>query len=165
MLTIHEITARLGLQPHPEGGYFAEVYRAEDTFGAEALPARYGGPRAASTAIYYLLTPDTFSALHRIVSDEVFHFYLGDAVEMLQLTPDGAGRVVTLGTDLAAGAQPQVVVPRGVWQGARLKAGGRAAMRCWAAPWRPGSITPISSWLPAIRSWPPTPPGANGSLR
>jgi hypothetical protein len=63
-------------------------------------------------------------AMHRLASDEVFHFYLGDPVEMLQLGPDGSHRVVAIGTDLAAGERPQVVVPRGVWPGARLRAGG-----------------------------------------
>jgi predicted cupin superfamily sugar epimerase len=74
------------------------------------------------------LTPDTFSALHRLASDEVFHFYLGDPVEMLQVWPDGSHRVVLIGTDLAAGERPQVVVPRGIWQGARLRPGGRFAL-------------------------------------
>jgi uncharacterized protein len=81
-----------------------------------------------STAIYYLLTPETFSALHRLRSDEVFHFYLGDPVEMLQLLPGGEGRLHVLGTDLAAGMRPQVVVPRDVWQGARLLPGGSLAL-------------------------------------
>jgi predicted cupin superfamily sugar epimerase len=80
------------------------------------------------TAIYYLLTPYTFSAMHRVPGDEIFHFYQGDAVEMLQLPPDGEGKVVVLGNDLLAGMRPQVVVPGGVWQGSRLVAGGRFAL-------------------------------------
>src|SRR6185369_1787456 len=79
-------------------------------------------------AIYYLLTPDTFSALHRLPADELFHFYSGDPVEMLQLAPDGSGRVVLIGNDLEAGQRPQVVVPRGTWQGCRLLAGGKVAL-------------------------------------
>ena len=87
-----------------------------------------------AAAIYYLLTPDTFSALHRLQSDEIFHFYLGDPVEMLQLGPDGA-RIITLGTDLAAGQQPQHLVPRGIWQGSRLVAGGSLALLgCTVSP-------------------------------
>jgi predicted cupin superfamily sugar epimerase len=78
--------------------------------------------------MYYLLTPDTFSALHRLPTDEVFHFYLGDPVEMLQLYSDGSGRVVTLGPDLGAGQQLQAIVPRGVWQGSTLRAGGAWAL-------------------------------------
>jgi predicted cupin superfamily sugar epimerase len=99
------------------------------------LPSRYSGPRAFGTCIYYLLTPTTFSAMHRLQSDEIFHFYLGDPVEMLQLWPDGSGKIVTLGSDLQAGMHPQVIVPRGVWQGARLVAGGKfALLGCTVAP-------------------------------
>jgi uncharacterized protein len=134
-MTAEEIRTLLGLAPHPEGGYFRETYRAAEVVPAAALPARYGADRAHATAIYYLLCPGTFSALHRLRSDEVFHFYAGDPVEMLLLPPDGGGRVVTLGGDLAAGQRPQQVVPAGVWQGARLGAGGAwALLGCTVAP-------------------------------
>ncbi|HUL30572.1 MAG TPA: cupin domain-containing protein, partial [Thermodesulfobacteriota bacterium] len=94
----------------------------------KALPSRYEGARSFGTAIYYLLTPETFSAMHRLRSDEIFHFYFGDPVEMLQLMPDGSGKVTTLGVDILHGMQPQVAVPRGVWQGARLLKEGRFAL-------------------------------------
>ena len=114
MITAEEVKALLRLTPHPaEGGYFTETYRSEERVAEGALPARYAGARAFGTAIYYLLTPDTVSAMHRLASDEVFHFYLGDPVEMLHLFPDGSGRVVTLGTDLLQWMRPQAVVPRG----------------------------------------------------
>lgn len=129
MLTVETLRALLGLTAHPvEGGYFAETYRSAEQLRAGALPARYGGDRAVGTAIYYLLTPETLSAMHRLASDEVFHFYLGDPVEMLQLWPDGSHRVVAIGTDLEAGERPQAIVPRDVWQGARLRPGGRFAL-------------------------------------
>ena len=129
MPTVEALCALLGLVPHPiEGGFFAETYRSRDLLPGDALPARYRGARAAATAIYYLLTPETFSAMHRLGSDEIFHFYLGDPVEMLQLAPDGSHRVVVIGPDLEAGQRPQMVVPRGVWQGARLRPGGRLAL-------------------------------------
>lgn len=138
MLSAQEVIDRLRLVPLSiEGGYFRETYRASLMIPAEALPAErgYAGPRSCATAIYYLLTPDAFSALHRVRSDEVFHFYAGDPVEMLQLGPGDAGRVVTLGNDLIAEHMPQVVVPAGVWQGCRLAAGGRwALMGCTVAP-------------------------------
>ncbi len=136
MLTAQEIIHRLQLLPLTiEGGYFRETYRSPLRHGPHALPPEYGGERNASTAIYYLLTPDTFSAIHRVKSDEVFHFYAGDPVEMLQLWPDGEASVVTIGNDLAAGQLPQLVVPGGVWQGCRLKSGGRwALMGCTVAP-------------------------------
>ena len=127
-MTADEIRALLRLAPHPEGGFFRETWRAAEALPAGALPARYGGPRALGTAIYYLLTPATFSEMHRLASDEIFHFYLGDPVEMLLLAPDGSGEAILLGPDLAAGMRPQVAVPRGVWQGARLREGGRFAL-------------------------------------
>jgi predicted cupin superfamily sugar epimerase len=136
MLTAQQIIDRLHLVPLTiEGGYFRETYRSTLTLPVGALPATYGGDRHVSTAIYYLLTPDTFSAIHRVKSDEVFHFYAGDAVEMLQLWPDGSGKTLFIGNDLAAGHAPQVVVPADVWQGCRLAPGGRwALMGCTVAP-------------------------------
>jgi predicted cupin superfamily sugar epimerase len=128
-LTPHEIMKLLQLQPLPmEGGYYRETYRAGEQLAATALPSRYGRAKALATAIYYLLTPQTCSALHRLPTDEVFHFYLGSPVQMLQLLPNGQGQVLTLGTDLAGGQRPQVVVPHGVWQGAYLIPGGAFAM-------------------------------------
>jgi uncharacterized protein len=130
------IIEALGLVPHPkEGGYFRETYRATEALPAATLGGRYAGARAVSTAIYYLLTPTTFSALHRLASDEVFHFYAGDPVEQLRLHPDGHGEIVTIGNNLLGGLRPQTVVPRGVWQGARLARGGRyALLGCTVAP-------------------------------
>ncbi len=136
MLTAQELIARLGLQPHPmEGGHFRETYRANENWIEGSLPKRYQGPRSASTAIYYLLTPTTFSALHRLESDEIFHFYLGSPVRMLQLHPDGREETFVLGQDLAAGQHVQLVVPRGVWQGSFLEPGGEfALLGCTVAP-------------------------------
>jgi len=96
---------------------------------------RYAGPRHTGTAIYYLLEPETFSEMHRLKSDEVFHFYAGDAVEMLQLHEGGRGVVVRIGQRLEEGDRPQVAVRRGVWQGSRLAAGGRwALLGCTVCP-------------------------------
>src|SRR5918911_796814 len=107
MPTAEQLIAALGLRPLPrEGGYYRETYRSADTLPAAALPPRYGRGKAAGTAIYYLLTPDTCSALHRLPTDEVFHFYLGDPVALLLLPPGGPGRLLTLGTDLLSGQRP-----------------------------------------------------------
>jgi uncharacterized protein len=128
-VTAAQLISRLGLQPHPaEGGYFAETYRSGEQVSSEALPGRYHGPRSLGTAIYYLVTPDSFSAMHRLRSDEVFHFYLGDPVEMLQLRPGGSGLRLILGQDILEGMQLQVVVQQGVWQGLHLVPGGRFAL-------------------------------------
>ena len=136
MPTAEELIALLELHPHPrEGGFFRETYRADEILAAAGLPSRYAGNRAVATAIYYLLTPHTFSALHRLASDEIFHFYLGDPVRMLQLFPGGQGREVMLGPDPTRGQSPQVVVPRGVWQGSFLEPGGAfALLGCTVAP-------------------------------
>ena len=135
-LTAAELKSLLKLEPHPrEGGWFVQTWRAEESIPHTDLPARYTGPRAAGTAIYYLLEPETFSEMHRLQSDEVFHFYLGDPVEMLQLWPDGSGRRVALGPDLQAGMAVQTVVPKGVWQGSRLVPGGKLALLgCTVSP-------------------------------
>ncbi|KAB1441661.1 cupin domain-containing protein [Pseudodesulfovibrio senegalensis] len=135
-ISAQEIIDTLGLEPHPEeGGHFRETHRAAETHKAEHLPHRYEGPRAHSTAIYYLLTPNTFSHLHRLKSEEIFHFYLGDPCEMLHLHPDGRQETVILGHDIVNGQRVQQVVPAGVWQGMRLLPGGSfALMGCTVAP-------------------------------
>ncbi|MFZ3218294.1 MAG: cupin domain-containing protein [Candidatus Acidiferrales bacterium] len=128
MPTAEQIREILKLRPHPiEGGYFVETYRGGQMLPASLLPG-YPGERAISTAIYYLLTPDTFSAMHRVRGDEMFHFYLGDEVEMLQLHSDGTGEVLWLGQDIAAGMRLQHTVPGGAWQGSRVRAGGKFAL-------------------------------------
>ncbi len=129
MLTADSVKSLLNLKPHPEeGGFFKETYRSSHTLSRNMLPDEYKEERSLATAIYYLLTPDTFSALHRLPTDELFHFYLGDPVEMLQLLPDGSGKTITLGPDITNGMQLQVVVRKGVWQGSRLCTGGRFAL-------------------------------------
>jgi predicted cupin superfamily sugar epimerase len=131
-MTADEVKKLLGLVPHPrEGGFFVRTYEAAEFV---ELP-RYFGARRTGTAIYYLLEPDNFSELHRLQSDEVFHFYAGDAVEMLQLPEGEPGWTLTIGNDLAGGERPQVVVERRVWQGARLKPDGQwALLGCSVSP-------------------------------
>ena len=135
-LSAQDVIDQLGLIPHPEeGGWFLETHRSDETFSPNALPDRYAGERCHSTAIYYLLTPETYSHMHRLKTDEVFHFYAGDPCEMVQLHPDGSTETVVLGNDLARGHRPQVRVPRNSWQGMRLLPGGTfALMGCTVAP-------------------------------
>lgn len=129
-----DIIDLLGLQPHPEeGGFFIETHRDDEPLSN--APARYEGSRCHSTAIYYLLTQETYSHMHLLQSDEIFHFYAGDPCEMLQLHPDGSGETILFGNDLTAGKRPQVRVPRGSWQGMRLIPGGEfALMGCTVSP-------------------------------
>jgi predicted cupin superfamily sugar epimerase len=128
-MSADDVIRLLDLKPQPlEGGFFRETYRSLDRVPVHALPGRYRSAKSSSTAIYYLLTQQTFSALHRLPTDEVYHFYAGDPVELLLLGVHGTGSVVMLGNDLAAAQQPQVVVARGVWQGSRLRPGGAWAL-------------------------------------
>ncbi len=128
-LSAKEIIELLKLEPLPfEGGYFRETYRSSITLPPDALPRHYSSNRSVSTAIYYLLTDDTVSRLHRLPTEEIFHFYLGDPVSMLQLHPDGNGRLVVLGADLQAGHSPQLIVPAGTWIGMFLHDNGRYAL-------------------------------------
>lgn len=111
----------LGLLPHPEGGYYREVYRSAESMLAEHLPPRYGGGRAFSTAIYYLLEHPDFSAFHRIKSDEIWHFYDGSPLILWQIDPSGGLRALRLGRDPTQGEQPMRVVPAGCWFAASLE--------------------------------------------
>ena len=118
-----EIKALLKLEPHPvEGGFFRRTFTSPGIF---ELPR---GVRPQGSAIYYLLEAGTFSELHVLDSDEIFHFYIGDPAEMLQLYPDGRSAVLTLGQDLRAGEHVQLLVSAGVWQGMRLVGDGKVAL-------------------------------------
>jgi hypothetical protein len=122
-MTSNEIKTLLKLEPHPvEGGAYRRTYASA---GTVEMPR---GLRHMGTAIYYLLEPGTFSEMHVLASDEIFHFYLGDPVEMLQLYADGSSAVFILGPDLAAGQHVQLAVPAGVWQGTRLVGDGKVAL-------------------------------------
>lgn len=117
MPTAHEVIDRLGLQPLPgEGGFFRQTWIAP------------GEKRPLGTAILYLITPSSFSALHRLDADEVFHFYLGDPCQQLTIAPDGSAREITLGQQILAGEEIQTVAPCGHWQGTRLLDGGEWAL-------------------------------------
>jgi predicted cupin superfamily sugar epimerase len=105
----------LALQPHPEGGHYAELFRSPLAVTSAAHPS----VRAASTAIYFLLKEGEFSALHRVRSDEVWHHYAGDAIE-LHAFDEAKHTLCRLGGDLVGGERPMAVIPAGVWQAARI---------------------------------------------
>lgn len=111
-----------------EGGYYSETHRSDHILSVSSLSEEYSSERSLSTAIYYMLTPDTKSLLHRLPTDEIFHFYLGDPVMMLNLYPDGSSNTLVLGKDLKEGQSVQVKVPKGVWQGSYLLEGGKFAL-------------------------------------
>lgn len=121
------LARELGLAPHPEGGYYKETYRS-----AESLPGR---GRSVCTAIYYLLEAGSFSALHRIRSDELWFFHAGGPLVVAELAPGGSVKETVLGVDLAAGQAPQHVVPAGRWFGAYPAPGTEwALVSCTVAP-------------------------------
>jgi hypothetical protein len=136
-MTAEEVKKILGLTPHSrEGGYYIRSYESGEMLPANAfIDGRYPGSRHTGTAIYYLLEPGTFSEMHRLRSDEIFHFYAGDPIEMLQLHARGCGEVIRIGNRLDQGERPQIVVRRHVWQGSHLARGGQwALLGCTVSP-------------------------------
>ncbi|WP_314222983.1 cupin domain-containing protein [Streptomyces zaehneri] len=114
-LTPEDLVAHYGLEPIPrEGGLFRRTWAGPE--GPDGRPA--------GSAIVALLTADDFSALHRLPTDEVWHFYLGDPLTLLLLAPDGTSRTAVLGPDLVGGQRPQLTVPARTWMGARVATGG-----------------------------------------
>lgn len=133
-MTAAEVVRRLGLAPHPEGGFYRETYRAADVLPRESLPSRFRGPRNASTAILYLLPAGTRSRLHRIASDEVWHFHLGGPLELIEITPAGRVEKTILGSGLGRGELLQKVVAAGRWFGARPAGDSWCLVGCTVAP-------------------------------
>ena len=130
-MTPEQLIKMFKLEPLPiEGGLFFQSYLSAETISRAGLPDRFSREKPFGTAIIYLLTPepDSFSALHKLPTDEVYHFYLGDAVELLQLHADGSSERIILGQDLLGGQKVQHVVPREVWQGSHLLPGGQFAL-------------------------------------
>jgi len=130
-----QLIKHLELKPHPEGGYYAETYRAAGRLPASALPSVFGGDRAYSTAILYLLPEGRKSALHRIRQDEVWHFYLGGPLRLVMISPAGKASEVVLGPDIPAGQRVQFAVPAGYWFGAAPRPGSVFSLvGCTVAP-------------------------------
>jgi predicted cupin superfamily sugar epimerase len=127
-LSAERICRWLELEPHPTCGFVAETYRSSIKVSGASLPPPYGGPRPIGSALYFLVTPEAHIRLHRIRSDQQYHHYLGDPLEVLMLLPDGSGRVATVGNDLAAGRRPQLFIPGQTFHMARLQAGGQLAL-------------------------------------
>lgn len=135
VLTVAYLIEKLQLQPHPEGGYFAETYRSDATILKNCLPERYTGTRNICTAIYFLLEGTQFSALHRIKSDELWHFYSGSRLIVYVIEPGGILQTIKLGANLAKGDTFQAVVKAGCWFGSKLENPGSFALAgCTVAP-------------------------------
>jgi predicted cupin superfamily sugar epimerase len=125
----------LGLARHPEGGWYRETYRAAEHVAGDHLPGRFGGSRALSTAIYFLVESPEFSALHRIASDEVWHFHAGSPLVVAVIRADGGTEEHRLGLDTSRRERPQAVVAAGSWFGAYVDApDGWTLVSCTVAP-------------------------------
>jgi hypothetical protein len=111
----------LGLIPHPEGGYYRETYRAALSIAREALPSQFTGPRLVSTAIYFLLDGDNFSAFHRLRSDEMWHFHVGSPLGVHVIDRDGRHSEIAVGDDPESGEALQAVVKAGCWFASRVR--------------------------------------------
>jgi len=126
---------KLGLAPHPEGGWFRETYRAAEGIPVAGLPRRFRGERAFSTAIYFLLESGQFSALHRIKSDELWFFHAGGSLAISSISTGGQSHTTQLGNNPDRGESFQAVVPAGSWFGARpLKSASYSLVSCTVAP-------------------------------
>ena len=135
MPTIPELIAYYQLQPHPEGGWYVQTYKSAEQIAAAALPVRFTGDRPFSTAIYFLLEQGNFSAFHRIRSDECWHFYSGDPLEIYILQPEGQLKVIQLGADFQQGQYFQYIVPANCWFASRPAPGSRYCLvGCTVAP-------------------------------
>ena len=134
-LSAKELIAQLGLIRHPEGGWFRECYRSRESVAASALPGRFGAARSFCTSIYFLLEHGYVSALHRIKTDELWHFYAGSPLTVHAVTPEGAHHSWQLGAHPAAGETFQAAVPAGCWFGAEVRGEGAFALvGCTVAP-------------------------------
>jgi predicted cupin superfamily sugar epimerase len=121
-LSADEIIGLLQLTPHMTCGFTRETYRSALGMPASVLPAAYGGARALGGVLYFLVTPEAPVKLHRIRSDQMYHHYLGDSLEVLLLYPDGRSELQVLGPGLESGMRPQLLVPGGTYHAARLRA-------------------------------------------
>ncbi len=126
---------KLGLIAHPEGGYYRETYRSDLSIAREALPSQFTGPRLVSTAIYFLLDRENFSAFHRLRSDELWHFYAGDPLVVHVIEADGRYSEMSIGSNPDAGERLQAVVKAGCWFASRVQDSESFALAgCTVAP-------------------------------
>lgn len=125
----------LDLQPHPEGGFFKETYRSDATIYNGHLTGKYEGDRHYSTAIYFMLTSDMFSAFHRIEQDELWFFHQGSPIELHTISEGGEHEVHIIGNNILNGEKPQLTVPGRYWFAAKvLQPNSHSLVSCTVAP-------------------------------
>ena len=134
-ISVDYLIKEFDLQPHPEGGYFREPYRAQGIIKKQVLPPTFKGDRNYSTTVYFLLPKRSKSRLHRLPSDEVWHFYLGGPLKLIIINKEGAVEEITLGHNVQAGHKLQYVVPAGLWFGSYpAKGTAYSFVGCTVAP-------------------------------
>ncbi|MEO8771271.1 MAG: cupin domain-containing protein [Ferruginibacter sp.] len=135
MISAQQLIQQYSLQQHPGGGWYKENYKSKELIAAGALPARFGGDRFFSTAIYFLLEQNNFSAFHRIKSDECWHFYAGGPLSVYELEDNGTMKVIQLGSDISKGQLFQYVVPANRWFASRPMQGSEFSfVGCTVSP-------------------------------
>lgn len=134
-MTIETLVKELNLLPHPEGGYYKETYRSEAIISEACLSPDFSGGRNMATGIYFLIEKGNFSALHKIKSDETWHFYYGDALEVIEINEKGNLTITKIGSNLSKGETFQYTVKANTWFGSRVsEAGNFSLVGCTVYP-------------------------------
>lgn len=155
-VTAEELIQLLGLEPLKiEGGYYRRTYCSDEVIPQPSLPHRYVVDHPFGSCIFFLLTPDTFSEFHSLLSDETYHFYLGDPIDLIELMPNGECRTTILGQDILNGQKIQHTVLRNTWQASYLRPGGKwALLGCSVAPAFDENDFLKGNWEQLLRSHP-----------
>lgn len=127
-MTVDTLVKELNLLPHPEGGYYKETYRSEGKITQTCLPTDFKGDRNMATGIYFLIEKGNFSALHKIKSDETWHFYYGDALEVIEINEQGNLTITQIGSNLLEGETFQYTVKANTWFGSRVNSNGNFSL-------------------------------------
>lgn len=133
-MNFQQLIDKLQLNKHPEGGYFKETYRSEEYVKKEDLPDRYGGKRNFYTSIYFMLTKNDISKFHRIKSDEIWHFYQGDPLDIFVIRENGVLDIRKLGNDLLNSESPQILIEKNQWFAAKISGSNYSLLGCSVSP-------------------------------
>ncbi len=155
-MTAEELIQFLGLEPlTQEGGYYRRTYLSDEVIPQPSMPHRYLVDHHFGSCIFYLITRESFSHFHSLLSDEIYHFYLGDPVELIELHPNGECTTTVLGQDIVAGQKVQHLVPRNTWQASYLRPGGEwALLGCTVSPGYDENDYVDGNWESLLRSHP-----------
>ncbi len=127
-MTVDTLVKELNLLPHPEGGYYKETYRSEGIITQTCLTSDFSGDRNMATGIYFLIEKGNFSALHKIKSDETWHFYYGDTLEVIEIDEQGKLTITQIGSNLQEGETFQYTVKANTWFGSRVNSNGNFSL-------------------------------------